>query len=363
MANILKYIEEYKNTSFKTVKFNEVDNIILSCLSYIDFLGIVSHKRKYISLKDAAGEFFEKNTLKEYCKQGIIFKQCYKMLEKMQNTKRYGNLLLYNYIYVGNEQQQFSALCIRIKRDLVFISFEGTDHLIVGWKENFALCYKFPIYTQVSAINYLNKAVSIFDKNIIIGGHSKGGNLAMVAAMYAKKRVNKKISLIYNNDGPGLRKKEIESEEYKNIEKRLVHIIPNYSVVGLLLRHNENFKVIKSNRMDIMAHSPFTWQVHQNEFKQAKLSKISQRLDKSIILWLEEHDDESRQMLIDPIFEVIKKAGIVNVYDVKSLKKFIDLFKNFKGLDKSTKELFANCLLFNVKYCIRPKVKKDKIET
>ena len=156
-------------------------------------------------------------------------------------------------------------MTFKVNKKFIYVSYEGTDHLLSGWKEDFELAYKFPIESQKYAIEYLNKTIGFFDKNIVIGGHSKGGNLALVASMYAKKSIKKKIIKIYSNDGPGLRKKEIESKEYKSIEEKYIHIIPNYSVVGLLLRHTSNYKVIKSTRKDLMAHSIMTWQINNTE--------------------------------------------------------------------------------------------------
>ena len=40
MKNMLDYIEEYGNYSFKEKPFNEVDNLIFSQLAYTDFKNI-----------------------------------------------------------------------------------------------------------------------------------------------------------------------------------------------------------------------------------------------------------------------------------------------------------------------------------
>ena len=185
----------------------------------------------------------------------------------------------------------------------------------------------------------------------MVGGHSKGGNLALVSSMFAKKLVNKKIKKIYSNDGPGLRKAEIESDNYKRVRDRLIHIVPNYSYIGVLLR-NDKFKVIKSTRRDFMAHSVSTWQTDGTFFKEASLSKISSNLRESIILWLDEHDDEQRRKMIETVFEALEKSGIKDTNDFFNIKKSFNIVKNIRNVDDETKELVMSLIQFNINYLI-----------
>ena len=60
--NIIDYIKKYGDYSFKEKSFNEVDNAILSLLSYINFSNIVSNNnRNKIRLEDAALDFLTIN--------------------------------------------------------------------------------------------------------------------------------------------------------------------------------------------------------------------------------------------------------------------------------------------------------------
>ena len=99
------------------------------------------------------------------------------------------------------------------------ISFEGTDKHISSFREDANLACIYPVPSQTEAINYVNKNIKLFGPKVIIGGHSKGGNLALISGMYMKKYKQHKILKIYSNDGPSIRKKEFES-----IEKNLVAI-------------------------------------------------------------------------------------------------------------------------------------------
>lgn len=352
MSTIFEYIKKYGNKTFIEKDFNEVDNLVFSSLAYLDFNEIVDEGNKIISLGNAGNTFLKKYTLKEVAKYGIAQKESYKLLKKIVDTKRFKDVGVYAYKYIGDNEKQFCAMTFKLKKDLIYISFEGTDHLLSGWKEDFELSYKFPVVSQEYAIKYLNKTIRIRDKNVIVGGHSKGGNLALVASMFCHSFVRIKIKKIYNNDGPGLRKKEIESKNYQKIENKLIHIVPNYSLVGLLLRHGKHFKVIKSNRKDLLAHSMMTWQIKEDKLLEASLSDVSKKLDQSIILWLEKHDDKEREKMITAVFKALENSGIYNLYDLKSIKKSILVIKNLKNIDKETKKLILNFLEFNLHYLL-----------
>lgn len=288
MAGINTYIKEYGDKTFNEEKFNEIDNVILSSVVYLNFDGIVPKNKKSISLCEAGNIFLYKYNYFDVSKLGIAQKVSYKILKQIVNTKRYKDIQMYNYKYIWDTDTQFGAVCFKVKKKFIYVAFEGTDNLLSGWKEDFQMAYEFPVPSQKLAVKYLNENIKLFDKNIIVGGHSKGGNLALVSSMYCKNRINKKIKQIYSNDGPGLKKEQIESENYSKIRDRLIHLVPNYSYVGVLLR-NDKFTVIKTNRKDFMAHAVSSWQVNENEFIRENLSSISDSFRKSLLKWLDEH--------------------------------------------------------------------------
>lgn len=351
MASISRYVRDYGNKTFFEEPFNEIDNVVFSSLIYLNYEGIVPENRKYIRLEEAGIKYLEKYSYFEISKLGIAQKVSYQLLKQVVNTVRYKDVLMYNFKYIADSDRQFGAVCFKVKKNFTYVAFEGTDNLLSGWKEDFELSYKFPVPAQTLAIEYINKRVKFYDKNVMVGGHSKGGNLALVSSMFAKKLVNKKIKKIYSNDGPGLRKAEIESDNYKRVRDRLIHIVPNYSYIGVLLR-NDKFKVIKSTRRDFMAHSVSTWQTDGTSFKEASLSKISSNLRESIILWLDEHDDEQRRKMIETVFEALEKSGIKDTNDFFNIKKSFNIVKNIRNVDDETKELVMSLIQFNINYLI-----------
>lgn len=338
--NIFSYIDKYGCYTFNEVEFNEVDNAILASLSYISLYGIVSPNRyNKLTIREVADKYFILHPEKE--KLILAVKQAVKMLKAIKDTRRYGNLYLYNYIYEFGSEEQFSALTIELNKNQVYVSFEGTDQLVSGWKEDAMMAYTFPVESQRRAIDYVNKHFFFRRKEIILGGHSKGGNLAVVAGMYANFWVKDRIIKIYNNDGPGLLKEQFNSKEYNSIKRKLVHIVPNYSIVGLLLYHSDNYKVVRASRRGIWAHDLYTWVVRDTNFVEAPLDKFSEMLDDEIITWLNKHDRKERERVILAIFDIFEELNIISVLDVMENKKLIfDVISHSKKIKEDDRKVF-----------------------
>ena len=101
-----------------------------------------------------------------------------------------------------------------------------------------------------------------------------------------------------------------------------------------------------------MAHSVSTWQTDGTSFKEASLSKISSNLRESIILWLDEHNDEQRRKMIETVFEALEKSGIKDTNDFFNIKKSFNIVKNIRNVDDETKELVMSLIQFNINYLI-----------
>ena len=351
MSNILKYIKKYKNIIFEEEHFNEIDNIILSELTYLNFDGIIPTDSNTVTLDIAIKEYLKQYTYRETKKEGIAQKDTYKIIGLLKNSARYKNILVSNYSYIGNKQMQFSAMKYKYKKKFTYIAFEGTDDLLSGWKENFNLAYMFPTISQKYAIKYLNETLSLFDTNVMIGGHSKGGNFALVASMYCNTFKRLKIKKIYSNDGPGLRLKEFNSKEYRRIKDRYIHIVPNYSYIGILLR-NDKYRVVKSTRKDILSHSVLTWKINDKELETTSLSRISKNLEKGLLLWLDNHDDNQRKKVINTVFKTIEDLGIDKLSSATKIKNIFKIINGLKNIDDESKEIAIDLIKFNTNYIL-----------
>ena len=343
--NYLDYIEYYGDNTFEEKELNEIDNVILSVLSYVDFSGIVEdNDRNKITIEEASELFFKKYSQKEIDGMFVSEKEGIKLLKALSITKRFKDLKLFNYLYKSDDSSQFSALTIEIKKNLYFVSFEGTDKLLSGWEEDCKMAYNFPVEAHVHAKKYMDR-YTMKKVKLIIGGHSKGGNLALVAGMYSNYFVKKKIIKIYSNDGQGLRKAQIESKYYQKIKDRFVHIIPNSSVVGLLLRHENDYIVVKSNKPGLFSHSALTWQISYDHFEKTTLTRFSKVFDDGFSKWLDKYDDEKRKKFVNEIFKVFYSNNLKTLLDIKIKKDLIiNLINKSKEIDPEVKEMASDLL-------------------
>ena len=337
--NLNKFIDQYGCYTFDEVSFTEIDNVIFSSLSYINFEGLVSSNRYQPVTIQMVGNTICTN-YSNYNNDVYAVRKALKIIKTIKDTRRYKDLLLYNYIYEKGDAEQFCAITIEINKKLVYVSYEGTDQLISGWKENFMLSYKFPTISQRRAIDYVNKRFLFRHKNIILGGHSKGGNLALVAGMYANFLVREKIIQIYSNDGPGLLNKQLHSKQYQMIKNKYVHLIPNYSIVGLLLENDSDYQIIKSMKKNVYAHDFMSWVVSDKCFLRADLSSFSKSLDLELSKWLDQYNDSVRERFVLSLFGIFEKAKINSLLDIKEHKLLIlDVLKTSRDLDQDIKSM------------------------
>ena len=115
------------------------------------------------------------------------------------------------------EEMQFFAVTVLMPDNTIFLSYRGTDDTLVGWKEDFNMSFKSHIASQLDSVKYINDIAKKYQNNIRIGGHSKGGNLAVYAAVFANEDIKPRITNVYNNDGPGFADDITNTKEYKEI--------------------------------------------------------------------------------------------------------------------------------------------------
>ena len=355
--DIYKYIDEYGQYAFEEKEINEVDKVIFSFLSYAN-LEKVFEDDEVLTIAEAGRQYLKLHPGKDI--NIIAVKEGNKLLKYIRNVKRYKDCLLYNYEYVGNNKVQFGVVSIEYQPFKVFVSFEGTDSLFSGWKEDFILGYQFPTLSHKMAIKYINKHFRFTNKSLILGGHSKGGNLALVAGMYARVSIKRRITEIINADGPGLLDKEFVSPRYQSIRKKYKHIMPNYSLVGLFLNHSNDY-VVNSTNKGILAHNIVYWEIEEDHFVKAKLSTFSKELDVAIRRWFSKYNLEDKESFINNLDYVFKEAGITSIMDIKTKKRsIINLITSSKDMSNHSKKLLTEFVMLIIK-CFS-EVKKDEVK-
>lgn len=339
MYNIYKYIREYKDITFEEHPVTELDILIFTQIPYIDFSGSFENKEEEVTLS-VLWERAKKQNIKT---MGFGHRVALKMLDEISSTKRYKDLILKNYIYCLAEDTQFGAISIVVPNEYTYVIFEGTDNTIWGWKEDFKLAYMYPTESQKMAAKYLNDNIKLNGSKVVVCGHSKGGNLALVGAMNTNILKKTKIHKIYSLDGPGLKNEEFRSLKYKLVRKKLVNIIPNASLIGVLLKQ-ENVRVVKSRGLGLLQHDVITWVIDDDKLKPAVQDKLSIRLDESISKWLDCHNYSEREEIIEGIFSVFESSNIKTYTDINSLEEIYKIVKSTLDLSEDTKEVISTSL-------------------
>lgn len=323
MADMLDYIEWRGDITFKQSPFNDVDNIIMSQIAYVDFKNIVPDikERGCITLEEASGIYFKLHDEESLKQVKTFIWQAPFLMRKAANSDRFRNIKLgrYRWVYDEKRQTQFAAFTADLGDGTVYIAYMGTDDTIVGWKEDFNMSFLQPVPAQTEAAAYLNEAGKYIRKKIRVGGHSKGGNLAVYSGIYASARVKKKIINIYNNDGPGFDNGIINSEEYMRMKPLMTSIVPYHSIVGMLLEHDDDYIVVASNEKGIMQHDAMSWQVKGTKFVTRKdLSAASKAMNETLSNWINSIDRTEREEFVDALFDIISASGAVTLSEIQA---------------------------------------------
>jgi len=314
MNTIIDYLDWRGDLSFNQDPLNEVDNLIFSVLSYSDFSGVVPglDKPGSVTLQEAADRIGPAPHEVTTNLTRSFFAALPLLLEKCAQTERFANLELSHYIdrIEFAKAEQFSAVVFSLDEQLHFIAFSGTDDTLAGWKEDLEMSFREAVPAQRDATRYAQAVIANLSGNFYLGGHSKGGNLAVYAAAHLTPEEQQRIIAVYNNDGPGFLANIIEKEGYQRIIHKVTTFIPQSSVAGILLEHEEKFQIIRSNETGLMQHNAFSWEVLGKHFVyEQELSKSSLVLSQAIRAWLNNISLEERFQFVEALFKVIDATG------------------------------------------------------
>ncbi len=336
---------DYVRTEFATFEekpFSDVDALVFAQFSYArlrdeDYSFTPSAKPVFIRDIYRAENFeFMYSKIPDYEKN-------VQLVAALAASPRFRDIRILNYEdkYDSDLVLQFSAMTFEM-RDGFLVAFRGTDSTFTGWKEDFNMTFMDSIPAQEEALLYIQRAAENLKGSIRICGHSKGGNLAMYAALNSDKQIRDRIISIHNLDGPGFKNPEIYADRYAEISERVVKILPESSIVGLLLGSvEEDFKIVKSSSIGIMQHSSFTWKIIEGEFEEGKeITSISKNIDKSLSTWLKGISREDREIFIDTLFKVLSASGAKTFSELHAAepKQLAAMYQAVKDLSEDVRE-------------------------
>lgn len=316
MADIFDYAESFRDIMFSEAGLNEIDNAVFCRLAYLDFSGYAGK---------TLGEIAEIYTPSETENKPII--ETERLLTLIGGTKRFGYVTLYDTSEIISEDKAtaFYGATFALDRDTFFIAFRGTDDKLISYYEDAELAYAFPIASQTTAFGYVSTQLKNRKGKFFIGGHSKGGNLALFSFLFLSDSEKERIIRVYNNDGPGFPEEmaEILFTPFNN--QRILSILPEDSIVGRMLELGGRYKIIKSTANGAAQHNIFTWETEGDHFAQAEqFSLLSEYVEDTLTDSLKTIDPEHIKSAAQMILDISNGSGIRSTKEIDA-KGFIKL--------------------------------------
>ena len=328
---LLDYLAWRNDVPLSISPFNEVDNVIFSYLSYIDFRDLKEDWKGFFDLRDLFRDFCEKHSLEEIETTGEFTERAPLLLKEMMEGERFSATK------VGYYAEDF---------DKDYISFRGTDKTITGWKEDFLMSCQSETAGAKEAVEYFNKTAPVLEGELILGGHSKGGNFAMYAAAFCEAEYKERIVQVYNNDGPGFREEVIQSPEFHEILPKISTVAPQSSIIGQLLSNPAKQHVIHSTAKGILQHDAMTWEAEKDSLVSSELDELSEYTKTTLGSWLESMDDETRESLCTTAFSLIEstKSETFIEFSGNLMKNMETIWKEMGKLPEEKKKEIMNAL-------------------
>lgn len=346
MSNLFDYLTWRNDLTFSKVPCCAVDTLICSCLSYLRLQPVFA-KQDMLYVKRAS------EIIRAINPEEIHFrvKEDLQLLHKMAEGNRYGNVILCGYVdhLDPSMEKQFSALTCLLEDDVMLITYRGTDNTLVGWKEDFNMTFLDTIPSQKEAVQYLETmAIAYPDRRIILCGHSKGGNLAVYAAAFCSFAIQNRIQRVYNHDGPGFSAETLQAAGYRSIAQRIETFVPQSSVVGMLMEHEEHYTVISSTQISLWQHDPYSWEVLGPDFVRLDaLDRQSIVLDSTIKNWISELDRSQREAFTDAVFQILSNTNAASFKEMNENRMHSTalILKALNRTDKQTKKMLSDIIL------------------
>ena len=354
MSTIFDYLDWRGDLTFDQVPFNDIDAAILTRFCYEPFDGIVSESfRKKITVEAACNAMLN---IPDLDTKVLYPKDDTRLIQAMVKSDRFRKCKMSGFINdIDLERQtQFSAVVFELDNEHnYFVAYRGTDNTLVGWKEDLNMGFEFPVPGQIAALEYFEEArVGLKEGTFIVGGHSKGGNLSIYACAFASCNCQDSILAIYNFDGPGFTEDIYAREQFLAIEDKIHTYVPQFSVVGMILEHSEDYSVVSSSAVGIMQHELLTWDLTKDGFVCLdKIDKGSRFIDHTLKDWLSGLSMEERVKFVDTVYALLTAGDKKKVYQLgeKKIESVNALMKTYAGLEDNTKKALRDAFFKLIK--------------
>ena len=327
------------NCSFDEKPFNEIDSLVLSWLSYLHF------PEACTGFRSVAGQNIREVWRTEYFAEMIRTvkspEETLKLLGCVCASPRFRDMTVHRYTSDSDKasDKQFAAVVFRLKPGLSYIAYRGTDSTFTGWKEDFDLMLPEPVPSQKEAVSYLEKCAQETDDRLLVGGHSKGGNIAVYAAAACDTSVRDRIDAVYSHDGPGVSPEEVQSEGFCAVRDRIHKTLPQSSLIGMIMEQESDYRIVSSNEKGVSQHNPFSWEISEEDFVlREALTADAVFLCHTINRVVKETTPEDQEAVINAVFDILDRteADSFDELGANLRKELPTLMKESRELDSET---------------------------
>lgn len=343
-TNIIDYLLWRGDLDFNKDPFNEVDALVLSRFSYMDMKNILWNDANGITIEKAYEKYIV--NIDERPKFAPEDPELFRL---MAISERYRNLNLiyHDFIFSADEVEQFSTVTIELPNNCHFLSFRGTDNTINGWKEDLLMTFDEMVPSQYDALEYISIVAQNTTGDLFLGGHSKGGNLAIYAALFCDSEIAKRIKGVFSFDGPGLHKNLIENIDDKIALPYIATYMPQSSFFGKMLSHRELQVIVHSSASGVLQHDIYTWEVVRNDFVlSTEDTMISRVFDQAFHDYLAKLSKEDRETVVNIIFDVVDKCDVDTMEDFNRhfISNLLTVMKHMNQLDEDNGQLIKEAM-------------------
>mgnify|MGYP000887426011 CR=1 FL=1 len=336
MSYLPDYITWRGDLPFAADPANDLDTLVMAALSYIDLPAetqVFAQCAKSVPPDDPDDHF-----------RG----ECRRLLQQIAKSSRFGALTVRDAVSVLNDEIQFAAMTVDLPDGTHIIAFRGTDGSLTGWREDFAMSFESPVPAQAAAQKYLEHHLTQDAGDVIVTGHSKGGNLAVYSAAKSSGEIQERIVAVHNNDGPGFAWDISETPGHKRIASRIHTILPQTSVVGMLMEHEKRYQVVHSTYDGLYQHDGFSWQVLGTQFVHLDdFSREGKLVDETLSSWADSLNTQQREALADALYSVFTASGAKTLSELteEKLKSAAAMLKTYKNLDRETRRMVTEAFM------------------
>ncbi len=343
MDTILDYIRWRGDIPFSVDGLREADALVLCMLSYYDIKPMWADQEGPIRLRDC-------RKLLDAGPVPVLLvgrdKGYQEIFAQAVASRRFGELLISDYVDTVRDDPplQFAALCFHDESGISFLAYRGTDDSLAGWEEDFMIGFT-RTEAQELALRYAD-AHLLTGRRWYMGGHSKGGNLALYVASSLQQPVLDRLERIFILDGPGLCGEVMDTSGVERIDSRCTRIIPYFSVIGKLFEPQiTDSRIVRSNASGMAQHSLATWGIDHGALDQcAENDPRSRWINATVGEWIDDIPQEERVVFVRELFDSLAANGArtLDELDEAGVGGFENILRSLYTSSEITRRTISN---------------------